>query len=228
MFRGRYKSILIEAESYLLELVRYIHRNPLEAGGVKRLDRYPWSSHKGYLSGAKKWDWLHKDFVFSLFSSDKADSIRRYREFISKGSPEELNRILGRKKLPSILGTESFIGRIRRKFLDKKRHREIPESRFLSPNAESIEEGVCKAFDVDRAELYKSRRGLTNEPRNVAIYLLRTLRGESLDEIGREFSMNRCSSVSSVVQRMRGNISKNRQLRKRVEKLKAELYMSQE
>jgi len=76
LLRGRYKSILLEAESYLLELVRYIHRNPLKTGVVDRLYKYPWSSHKGYLSVAKKWDWLYKDFVLSLFSNDKADRIK--------------------------------------------------------------------------------------------------------------------------------------------------------
>jgi hypothetical protein len=79
--QGRYKSILVEAESYLLELVRYIHRNLLEAGVVDRLDKYPWSSHKGYLSGAKKWAWLYKDFVLSLFSNDKADNLKGYKTF---------------------------------------------------------------------------------------------------------------------------------------------------
>ena len=98
--------------------------------------------------------------------------------------PEEINEILGRKNLPSVLGTESFIERIKRKFFHKERHREIPESKLLAPDAERIKQEVWKAFDVDRVELYESRRGLSNEPRNVAIYLLRTLRGDSLDEIG--------------------------------------------
>jgi chromosomal replication initiation ATPase DnaA len=49
--------------------------------------------------------------------------------------------------------------------------------------------------------------GLSNQPGNVAIYLIRTLRGDTLGEIGREFNMNRYSSVSSVVQRMSAKIS---------------------
>ena len=40
LFRGRYKSILVGGDSYLLELVRYIHRNPLRGGLVNKLDRY--------------------------------------------------------------------------------------------------------------------------------------------------------------------------------------------
>jgi REP element-mobilizing transposase RayT len=50
LFRGRYKAILVDADTYLLDLVRYIHRNPLRAALVRRLDRYPWNSHIAYLS----------------------------------------------------------------------------------------------------------------------------------------------------------------------------------
>ena len=69
LFRGRYKSILVDVDSYVLQLVRYIHRNPLKAGLVKRLDQYVWSSHKGYLSKAKKWNWLYKDFVLGMLTA---------------------------------------------------------------------------------------------------------------------------------------------------------------
>ena len=54
LFRGRFKSILVDKDAYLLQLVRYIHRNPLEAGIVDKLDGYEWSSHKGYISRAKR------------------------------------------------------------------------------------------------------------------------------------------------------------------------------
>ena len=57
LFRGRYRSILIGQDSYLLELIRYIHRKPFESGLEKAFGKYPWGSHKGYLSNAKKWDW---------------------------------------------------------------------------------------------------------------------------------------------------------------------------
>ena len=49
LFRGRYKSILVDTDNYLLELVRYIHRNPLRSGLVDKMDPYSWSSHRGYL-----------------------------------------------------------------------------------------------------------------------------------------------------------------------------------
>ena len=66
LFRGRYKSILVCNDSHLLQLVRYIHKNPVKAGMVKDMPDYVWSSYKGYLSYAKKWKWLYKDYIFSM------------------------------------------------------------------------------------------------------------------------------------------------------------------
>jgi putative transposase len=54
LFRGRYKSIVIDQDSYLLELVRYIHANPWSAGLVKHLEDYRWSSHRAYISKGNK------------------------------------------------------------------------------------------------------------------------------------------------------------------------------
>jgi len=74
--------------------------------------------------------------------------------------------------------------------------------------------------------LYRSRRGISNEPRIVAMYLLRTLRGDNLEEIGRDFNISRFISASSVVERMRRKISGDRHLRKRVEEIKTAIHMS--
>ena len=228
LFRGRYKSILIDADSYLLELIRYIHRNPIDSGIVKNVDKYPWSSHQGYLSDAKKWDWLYKEFVLSMFSDDRRLSRTRYREFVSRESAEEINVILGKKKLPSMLGSEGFMERMRRMFSVDKRHVEVPESRSLVPDVKRIKEVVCRSYNVEKEALTVTRRGIANEPRNVAIYLMRHLRGDSLEEIGREFEVAKYSSVSSVIERIKAVIAKDRKLRQRVEELKKEINMSQE
>jgi len=228
LFRGRYKAILIDADTYLLELIRYIHRNPIESGLVKHLEKYPWSTHQGYLSDAKKWDWLYKDFVLSMFSDDKRLSRKRYKEFVSGESAEEINMILGKKKLPSMLGRDEFIEWVKRTFFTEKRHMEVPESRFLAPDVKRIRAVVCESYDVDEHALTLTRRGMANEPRSMSIYLMRHLRGDSLEEIGREFKIAKYSSVSSVLERMKAMIAKDRKLRKRVVALKEEINMSQE
>ncbi|MCU7815442.1 MAG: transposase [Candidatus Thiodiazotropha sp. (ex Rostrolucina anterorostrata)] len=65
LFRGRYKAILVDASSYLLQLSRYIHRNPIEIHKslVQQLDDYPWSSYPAYVGKAKPPDWLSREAV---------------------------------------------------------------------------------------------------------------------------------------------------------------------
>ena len=228
LFRGRYKSILVDADSYVMELTRYIHRNPIKAGIVKRMEKYPWSSHHGYLSDSKKWDWLHKDFLLSMFSDNRREAVKRYKEFVDSDSPDEINEILGRKKWPATLGSERFIEWVKKTFSAEKRHLEVPQSRSLAPEVQRIKEEVCRLYNVEEKTLMEARRGITNEPRNMAVYLMRNLRGDSLEQIGREFKMAKYSTVSSVIERTRDQISKNRKLKKQVETLKEGINMSQE
>jgi REP element-mobilizing transposase RayT len=230
LFRGRYKSILIEADSYLLTLIRYIHRNPLKAGLTEKLQHYPWSSHRGYLSRAEKWNWLHKDFVLSMLSNNKAEQVRNFRQFISAEDDEvdEISKVLERKKWPSILGTASFIDKVKILFFSEKTNDEIPQSGELAPTPAQIKTAVCRHYRINKDELMVSKRGVFNESRNVAIYLTRRLRGDSLKEIGEQFRINKYSSVSSVIERLKTRIAEDRKLRKRIESIVLTLSKSQE
>jgi putative transposase len=227
LFRGRYKAILVDADAYLLQLVRYIHRNPLRLGLVDELDAHEWSSHRGYLSASKEWGWLHKDLVLSMLTLKKSQQRRAYRQFVSMEDFEEISKILGRKKHPSILGSDNFINWVKDRFYSQKQHKEIPESRALAPEIERIKEVVCKAYGVEQEDLVRIRRGAFNEPRHLAIYLTRQLRRDSLTEICREFHMSRHSSASSAIERVKAQISKDRGLRERVDSIRSMLILRQ-
>jgi putative transposase len=87
LFQNRYKSIVCEEDSYLLELVRYIHLNPLRASLVKslgELERYPWSGHR-VLVGREKSDWQERKYVLRQFHSREKEAIRTYRRFMEEG-----------------------------------------------------------------------------------------------------------------------------------------------
>ena len=228
LFRGRYKSILVESDTYALELLRYIHRNPLEAGIVDSLQKYPWSSHKPYMSDAKKWKWLHKNYILKLFSDSRKESVRLYKRFVLRETPEEINRIFGRKKLPSVLGSKGFIDRIKERFFNPKDFEEIPEARRLAPDTDKIKRVVCKAYKIKEDDLYASRRGSFNEPRNIAVYLTRRLRNDTLKEVGGQFNIKKSSSVSSIVERMKSGVKADRGLRMRIEELVEAIIKSQE
>ncbi len=87
LFQNRYKSILCQEEPYLLELVRYIHLNPLRAGQVEtleQLDRYRYCGHST-LMGHHPNDWQATDAVLRLFGESLSKARRQYRLFVERG-----------------------------------------------------------------------------------------------------------------------------------------------
>lgn len=82
LFQGRYKAFLVQDETYLLALVRYIHMNPVAAGAVPSPDAYPWSSDRHYRSGSTP-GWLAVDLVFARLSSDPAAARLVYRRMMA-------------------------------------------------------------------------------------------------------------------------------------------------
>ena len=163
LFRGRYKSILVDEDAYLLGLIRYIHRNPLRAGIINKLKDYPWSSHKAYISKSDKWEWLHKNFILNMFSEDSKSQVATYERFVSKEEPEEIIKNYSKTNMPSIMGSEKFIKRVKSKFSKKKKASEIPESRKLCPEVDDIKRAVCRHYEIREAAPNKSRRGVENE-----------------------------------------------------------------
>jgi len=98
LFQNRYKSILCQEDAYLLELVRYIHLNPLRAKLVsdyKSLGRYPYCGH-GVILGRRTNDWQDAQYVLRLFGDKEATAKRQYSEFVRKG--------VGQGKRPDLIG----------------------------------------------------------------------------------------------------------------------------
>ena len=87
LFQGRYKAILVDADQYLLQLIRYIHLNPVRAGLVKDPVAYPWSSHRAYL-GREELPWLSRDWVLSYFAKRATTARHRYAAFVHEGKGE--------------------------------------------------------------------------------------------------------------------------------------------
>ncbi len=91
VFQGRFKAILVDKDSYLLELARYVVLNPLRANMVPRLEQWPWSSFPATCGQTAKPDWLEVDFVLAQFSTQRARAIEKYVAFVHEGA-----------KLPSV------------------------------------------------------------------------------------------------------------------------------
>jgi chromosomal replication initiation ATPase DnaA len=101
-----------------------------------------------------------------------------------------------------------ILGLTKSKFLSVKR---------LAPDADDILNAVCGMYGIDKAQLWAAKRGAINEARNMAIYLLRYLRGDSLTTIGKVFDIQSYSTVSSIVERFKIRMQTERKLIRNVE-----------
>jgi putative transposase len=227
LFRGRFKSILVDGNSYLLQLVRYIHRNPIRSNLTENMDNYNWRRQVGYISSAQKWNWLHKEFILSIISPDPVDQINAYKRFVRLDDSEKILQVFESPRRPPFLGGKQFLGWIKETFFEKKREKEVPESVHLAPDISLIKTVVCVYYKIQESVLQRGRRGVSNEPRDVAIYLTRLLRKEGLREIGIEFGLGNYSSVSSAVDRVKSLMVNNKKLKAKVDKVKKIILKSQ-
>ena len=85
VFQGRYKAILVERDSYLLELSRYVVLNPVRAKIVKHASQWPWSSYHATNGTAPCPEWLETDWLLSQFGTQPKRQIERYVEFVRQG-----------------------------------------------------------------------------------------------------------------------------------------------
>ena len=87
LFQNRYKSILCQEDTYLLELIRYIHLNPVRAGIIKEYNKlagYPYCGH-GIIMGRRKIEWQDTDYVLGLFGEKEGGARSEYSRFVRKG-----------------------------------------------------------------------------------------------------------------------------------------------
>lgn len=114
VFQGRYTAILCDRDSYLLELVRYLHLNPVRARVVPDPAAYQWSSHRAYL-GRKRIPWLSCKIVLGMFHKDLVAARRAYARFVAdgvgQGHRNDLYEVWDRR----YLGDEHFVEEVERK-----------------------------------------------------------------------------------------------------------------
>jgi len=219
LFRGRYKAVVVNNDIYLLEVLRYIHRNPVRAGIVDTADDFIWSSHKGYMDGARKWDWLYKDCLLAMFSKKSNQAMKVYADFIKEQVPKEIEHFYDKKNLPAILGDDDFKEWLKEKFKNLRFNKEIPEAKTLALDSETIRGLVCKEFGVENETLRQLKRGTANPARDVAVYLQRKYCGQTLARLGKDYGMDNYSSVSSAYERVKTRLLKDHKMRTKFVKI---------
>jgi chromosomal replication initiation ATPase DnaA len=154
---------------------------------------------------------------------NKAQQLKAYNAFVNQQDSENLMKVFAKKNLQSVLGEDGFVERIKRQFFEVKSHTEIPQSKMLAPAIEEIKKRVSKTYKVSVEHLCISKRGVDNEPRNIALYLARRLTGKKLEEIGKEFNMDNYSTVSSVLCKISREVKTNKALQRRITQIEDRL-----
>lgn len=214
LFQGRFKAIMVDEESYLLELVRYVHLNPVRAGMVNQLDEHHWNSNMAY-AGDMTCSWLYTDEVLSMFSSNHDTARANFAQFMDEGeSVSHRPEFHGGEIDARILGDDRFAERV------------LCDDRANNNNACSLTKAieiVSQHYGVSASAL--SERGrLRNlsEARAVIAWLLRNHGKESLSEVARYFNRD-ISTMSSAVRRLEEKMRAKDSLRKAIKAIESEI-----
>lgn len=215
LFRGRYKAILVDNDAYLLQLSKYIHRNPLEAGMVGQLENYRWSSFRSYVGASTTEDWLYLHEVYGQLNTNKPNA-KEYQVYVNEhGIDEDLRGFYDRNRWSPILGNDSFIEGI--KGLLGKDASEVAnkEKKKLRPGIGAIVEAVSICCQVPEKDicLVKKGRGVKNQPRKLAMYLAQRMGGFRLNEIGEFFGLKGYGGVSNAIYMVKQALEQDAELR---------------
>jgi len=178
VFQGRYKAILVQKETYLLELARYIVLNPVRARMVGEANNWPWNSYLDTAGFRPAPEWLSTDWILAAFGKRKSSAQLKYQDFVvaGKGQPTPWEHLRNQV----FLGSEEFVSGLQKKIEADKDLSEIPRSqRRAKPKSIRHYERVAKS-------------------RNDAIMQAYASGGYSMKEIGEYFGLH-YSWVSRIV-----------------------------
>lgn len=219
LFQGRYKSILCQEESYLLELIRYIHLNPLRAGIVKELrtlDNYKWSGH-GVIIGKKEAPWQTIGAVLELFGKNKREAIKRYEDFILEGNESgkrESERFRKTKESgfldQRILGDQDFVEHTLKKAEEQIDRREKLKKEGW--DIDKVAREVCALMGVKKEDIKRlSKRSKIAQAKSLVAYFANKELGVTGVELSKYFGITQ-ASISASIQRGRAIALKNEYL----------------
>jgi REP element-mobilizing transposase RayT len=221
LFQNRYKSILCEEEPYLMELVRYIHLNPVRTGSIQTmtdLAGYPWSGH-GVLLGKVKMEWQEVDEVLGLFGRSRGKARDAYESFVRKGMDmghredlagggmirsvggrEGVERVMkAREKVQGddrILGSGEYVAEVLREVEHRDRRKEGLKRR-LKP--EQVIESAAEAMGVSLAEVKaRSRMRRVTEARSLACKWLVEDLGVRVIDVARLLGVTPSAVISGI------------------------------
>lgn len=220
VLQGRYKSILVDEDSYGIKLSAYIHLNPFRAGIVRDLSKYKWSSYMDFVSDRKPMvERLDTEFILTQFDSDIREARKRYRRYVRENI--NMENPMGESYRGIAVGKEKYIEKIRNRIKKLGKKREVSVTKLKSiKSAEDILGLIQREYGLGRDEILEKRRA--NEWRKLSMCLIKKHTELKLEEIGKIYNMD-YAAVSQSCRRFEEAMKREKRIKKIISKIEKKL-----
>lgn len=230
LYQGRYKAIVIDQDSYLLELSRYVHLNPVRIKGfhqrgvretARYLERYRWSSLPGYLTAANKQLWVRYDMVLDHVGQSR----KRYGQFITDGLSRGYSTPWDEVSGQVVLGKEGFIERMKGSIDQGSAKRGQPSVGMLgAKEPQAIIRMVARQFGIKEQQI-TGKRPANRDCRAAAMEMLYRYGNQRQVEIGQVLGGLDHSTVSRERKRLRERMREDKPLARAVARIEDALRL---
>jgi hypothetical protein len=222
LFQGRFKSILVENEPYLMQLSCYIHRNPLRAGIVGRLLDYPWSSYPAYAYNRRCPHWLKTDVILSQIGTENTRS-KAYRGKVQRYADEKKS-IWEEVKHGIIFGSQAFVDRIKKEYLSGEPQTDVTERKKIVDDRDlgGIIKAASELLNIEIQRWKGSRRISKSDKfnRDMLVYYLWQSGRFSNSEIGSQIGLT-ISSISRRAGKFQALLDRDKKVQTTYDKFKS-------
>jgi putative transposase len=206
LFKGRYKSVLVDEDRYLLQLTRYIHLNPIDTKPpmVNDLLDYEWSSYPAYVNQVKAPEWLYREKTYQMLGHKQR--YKGYQTYISQGVDEDLKRYYSRFNVLSVLGSAEF-KEGRKEFIEAI---DLDEINGLNnkPATDEIIKLICEYAKTQELSVRSKPKGKrpANPIRAFAMYACRRYGDSSQKDLAEAFELQHLGSAAFSINKVKKEI----------------------
>ena len=222
LFQGRYKSIIVDKDSYLLELSRYIHLNPVRAKMAQHPGEYLYSSYRSYASNESAYI-LSTETILDMLGGDPTTARERYRSFVESAITDDKANPFKNLYGGMILGSERFI----RSVLDSVGEPQLQTEQTSNrkelrkvPVPEKLVTAVAHHFGSTPEAVLKEQRSMA---RKAFVYLVKKHHRFSNREIGDLLGCHSVSAATKICQAFERQMASDSELQKQMKSLELKL-----
>ena len=208
LFRGRYKSVLVDEDDYLLQLTRYIHLNPIETKEpmVRDLADYEWSSYPAYINKVKSPGWLYREKTYQMLGHKQR--YKGYQNYIAQGVDEDIKRYYCHYNILSVLGSPEF----KKSAIESSKETELDEpgkALINKPDTDEIIKLVSHYAKTNKQDIRVKPKGKRqpNAIRAFAMFACRCYGDSSQKQLAEAFQLRHTGGSSFSINKIKKEIS---------------------